>query len=291
MKDTNIHEAFNKKIQEAAILHAEQKFESPDFDFKAFEKEYRKGRKKHVIRIAGIAVAAFAAFGACFGAGVKVSPVFAETVSEIPVLRVFAEIFTAEERYEENSVYAVDVKIPAVEGLEDKVLQDKINSLVQTEIDSVVKETKAQMKEDKELWISTGGKEEDYMTREILVDYEVYCLTEDYISFSVFKTETSASAYFDYYYYNYDIEAGEKLTLEDILGEDWQAVANAQISEGIMERSKEKDAEFFEGEDGFTGITEEQNFYVNAKGNPVVVFNKYEIAPGYMGMQEFEVVK
>ena len=30
-------------------------------------------------------------------------------------------------------------------------------------------------------------------------------------------------------------------------------------------------------------LEENQSFYINEKGNPVIVFNKYEIAPGFMG--------
>ena len=289
MKNTNIHEAFNKKLQEAAKLHAEKKFESPDFDFNTFEKEYKKSRKKQAARIMGIVVVVAMIFGICFGTGVNTSDAFAETVSEIPVLSGLAKIFTIEERHEENSVYAVDVKIPAVEGLEDKALEERINALVQTEIDQVVAETKENMKADKEKWLRLGGKEEEYIHREIMVDYEVYTITEDILSFAVFKTETAASGYFDYIYYNYDLKTGEELTIKDLLGEDWQAIANAQIMAEIEERSKVEGADFNDGEDGFTGVTEEQAFYVNAKGNPVIVFNKYEIAPGYMGVQEFEV--
>ena len=47
---------------------------------------------------------------------------------------------------------------------------------------------------------------------------------------------------------------------------------------------------YFEpGEGGFESIDEDQTFYLNQAGNAVVVFEKYEIAPGYMGMQEFEI--
>ena len=36
-------------------------------------------------------------------------------------------------------------------------------------------------------------------------------------------------------------------------------------------------------------IRPDQPFYINHAGNPVIVFEKYEIAPGYMGAPEFEV--
>lgn len=291
MKDKKVQDAFKKRLQEAAVLHAEKEFESPEFDFDKFENKYKKIRKKKAVRTMGIAVAAISIFSLGLGVGVNANPVFAETVSGIPVLREIAEIFTIEEQHEENSVYATDVKIPAIEGIAEKKLQDKINDLVKTQIDSAVEETKAEMQAEKEMWLRLGGKEEDYMVQEIIIDYEVYSLTEKYVSFAVFKTETSASAYSVHSYYNYDLETGEALTLEAILGKDYETIANEQVLAGIAERSKEKDAYFFEGEEGFNGVTKDQAFYINEAGNPVIVFNKYEIAPGYMGVQEFEIVR
>ncbi len=42
-------------------------------------------------------------------------------------------------------------------------------------------------------------------------------------------------------------------------------------------------------EDGFYEISEEANFYVNESGKLVVVFDEYEVAPGYMGTVSFEI--
>lgn len=39
----------------------------------------------------------------------------------------------------------------------------------------------------------------------------------------------------------------------------------------------------------FTGISENTKFYMNEAGNPVIVFDKYEIAPGSAGAVEFEI--
>ena len=49
------------------------------------------------------------------------------------------------------------------------------------------------------------------------------------------------------------------------------------------------EADFFHDQFGFTSISEDQLFYLNENGEPVVVFEKYAIAPGYMGMPEFTV--
>jgi len=39
------------------------------------------------------------------------------------------------------------------------------------------------------------------------------------------------------------------------------------------------------------GINENTKFYMNEAGNPVIVFEKYEIAPGAAGQQEFQIEK
>ena len=43
------------------------------------------------------------------------------------------------------------------------------------------------------------------------------------------------------------------------------------------------------GIEGFTTVSKDTKFYLNEEGNPVIVFDEYEIAPGYMGMPEFEI--
>ena len=45
-----------------------------------------------------------------------------------------------------------------------------------------------------------------------------------------------------------------------------------------------------DGIEGFTTVDENTKFYLNEKGNPVVVFAPYEIAPGAFGAQEFEII-
>ena len=42
--------------------------------------------------------------------------------------------------------------------------------------------------------------------------------------------------------------------------------------------------------DGFKMVDENTNFYINADGNPVC-FEKYEVSPGFMGVQEFAIEK
>ena len=42
---------------------------------------------------------------------------------------------------------------------------------------------------------------------------------------------------------------------------------------------------------GFQAVTPENNFYLNEKDELVIVFDEYEVAPGFMGVIEFTVPK
>ncbi|QIB69639.1 DUF3298 and DUF4163 domain-containing protein [Aminipila butyrica] len=251
--------------------------------------------KKMKRRVISAAAAMVVVVGG-FGLGVNTSKAFADTVSDIPVLSSLAKVFTVERIHEENDTYVADLNIPGIEGLKDKALQQRINNLVRQQVTAAVEETKAMMEENKKAYLETGGTEEDYMKREISVDYNVQCLNDKVLSFSVYKTETLASAYFDMFYYNYDLETGKELTLKDLLGDDYKDIANKQIKEQIAERAKEPGAMYWDTmedmeADAFKTIADDQQFYINQAGKPVIVFNKYEIAPGYMGIQEFEIQK
>lgn len=250
-----------------------------------------KSKKPYWKKIVAIA-AAITIFVGAFGVGVSTNEAFAASMENVPILGALVRIFTAEEIHETNDVSTVDIKIPEIDGLKDKDLQEQINKDVQNDMNKAVEETKVVLEEYKQARIETGTKEEDIVLPELVADYDVKCNSKDYISFKIWVTQDFASAYYQEFYYNYDLNKNSKVTLEDLLGKDYVSVANEQISEEIAERSKDENNVYFgENDGGFESITEDQTFYVNENGNPVIIFNKYEIAPGYMGMPEFEIKK
>lgn len=277
-------------VQDARIRAEEERKEVAGGAEKRTNRGTRKAPWKKLIATA----AAIALFFVAFGVGVNKNEAFADSLSGIPILGSLVKVFTAQEVKKLEDSVVIDMKIPGIEGLKDKALQDKINKEVYEKFNLAVEESKKQILEDKKIWLETGGNEEDYTPMEIQVDYEVKALTPDTLSFLVWKTQTNASAYFEIAYYNYDLVKSKELTLQDLLGPDYISIANQQIAAEIAERSKDENNTYWDGSnniEGFTTIASDQNFYVNEKGNAVIVFNKYEIAPGYMGMQEFEILR
>ncbi len=224
---------------------------------------------------------------------INVNPSFAMSISEIPILGDIAKVFTVKEYRVEDKEKLINAKIPAIENTGNTELEKRINYEIMLKMDEILKEAEQRAAEYKEAVIETGGKEEDYQPINIQIDYEVGYSSEKIVSFVILKSETLASAYTERFFYNIDIETGKKLNLRDVLGNDYKKIVDETIYKEIEERSKNPDNVYFtKDEYGFSGIENEyQNFYINSEGKVVIVFEKYEIAPGYMGAQEFVIDK
>jgi hypothetical protein len=148
--------------------------------------------------------------------------------------------------------------------------------------------------EAKQLYLENGGKEDEYMIPEINIDYRLHCNNGSAVSFVLIKSETHASYYEEQYYYNIDLETGKELSLRDLLGPNYKELVRQLVRQQIEERrEKDPDAYFYSEEElALFGMTlDDPGFYLNEQGNVVVVYPKYEIAPGYMGIQEFEITQ
>ena len=252
----------------------------------------RTGDRRHIRRRAfRRTLATAAACCACFVLLVNASPNFAHAVEGVPVLGRLARIFTAEQYTVDDRDHLIDVRLPALELESHTDLEQRINTEIQARINALLDEAEERARQAREAYVATGGQEEEFIPIIINVDYEIKCQNSQYLSFLITETETLASAYTQTYTYNIDLEAGREITPRDILGPDYMEIANAAVRAGIAQRSLDPDNVYFTAEKGgFQSIADDQRFYINQKGNPVVVFDKYEIAPGYMGTQEFEIV-
>jgi len=246
----------------------------------------KRNRKKRWIAVAAAL--------ALFVTPLNVSQAFADTMAEIPVIGVLAKVLTFRSYQVENKDIVAEVTIPEVTELTSEAYEDQINGLIQAKVDVMFENAKREAEGYKEAYLATGGTEEAYEARKVRakVDYQVFSKTEDVLSFSVYSWVTVAAAYEDHAYYNLDLRNNRELTLEDLLGEDYVTVATDRVK-GQMETQSEKEGITFweETMKPEWQIPEDISFYINESGNPVLVFEKYEIAAGAFGRLEYEIEK
>lgn len=248
------------------------------------------GRFRRVVR--GMEAMA-AAVCILFTAALNTSPVFAKEAGQLPVIGNLARILTFRSYETEKDDIEVSVEIPTIEMIAEDtgVTVDEINQEILDRCNQYADEALRRAEEYRTAFLETGGTLEEWAEHriKITVDYEIMQQSNDYLSFVVRGTENWTSAYSESRYYNLNLKTGEMVTLKDLLGSDYVELANESIRGQIAERQKRGETFFTVEEGGFTGISEDVKFYINEKNRPVIVFGKYEIAPGSSGEIEFEI--
>ncbi len=253
---------------------------------------YGEKRKKHRMVFVKRGMMAAAVAVALFTAGVNTSEVFARELQNVPVLGTMARIFTFRSYESETEDFKISVDVPGIEmiseelsGLEDSV-NEEIHMFCQQYADAAIERAE----DYRQAFLDTGGTEEEWEAHHIAIKvwYEVKSQTDRYLSLAVMGSENWSSAYSETKFYNFDQEAGKWITLEDILGEDYARIAEQSVRQQIKQRECEEGMEYWTDE--WEGIGEDTRFYMNSVGNPVIVFEQYEIAPGSAGEPEFEIV-
>ena len=86
------------------------------------------------------------------------------------------------------------------------------------------------------------------------------------------------------------------VALKDLFeeGTDYQTLISENIKQQMKEQMEQDDSKSYYLETdteewNFQKIAQDVDFYVNDSGRLVIVFDEYEVAPGYMGVVSFEI--
>lgn len=245
-----------------------------------------KGKYWHVPAVAATcAVILFAVF--------SFNPAIAQSMEDIPLLSNISRVFTVQTWFQQDESGTLQVTQPALRS--DSALAQSINVQIEHIVSQHTAEAEQLLAEYKEAFLATGGTEKEWAEHDLhaKIDYQIMLQNTQYLSFVLTSVEDWSNAYTQVYYYNIDLKTNKIVTLEDLLGENYLQIANESIKQQMKERmAADKDITYFSSDmDGFTTIDENTNFYMNEAGNPVIVFARYEVAPGFMGEQEFEIVR
>ena len=216
-----------------------------------------------------------------FGIAVNASPVVAQAMDGIPVIGSIARVVTIRNYNEStNNGMMADIGVPQIDG----------NVAANADMDAYAKELISRY--EKEVVAQLGQEEGHYALES---SYEVVSDNDKYVSIRINTVETMASGAEFVKIFTVDKATGQTVSLKDFLNSPEKLEA---VSQNIKDQMAAQMAEdegkvyFTEGEPGgFTGLTGDENFYLNEAGELVIVFGEYEVAPGYMGTVSFTIPK
>ena len=213
------------------------------------------------------------------------SEVYAKNLEKIPVIGDIVRVVTIRNYFYSDQNHEMDIEVPKVE-LEQNEAADYINKEVEELTSSLVERFKSDLEE-----IGDNGHSSVYMNYEILTN------TDDWFTLKIKVNEAAGSGNTYYKYYHVDKKKDTIVELKDLfLIEDFSTVLEEEMKRQarlIMSQDSNKvfwiDNVGF-GED-FLTLDGNHNFYWNELDELVIVFDKYEIAPGSMGTPEFAISK
>lgn len=289
----------NKDFQKAKQIYDSVKIPSQlsyeiDKPFQAESKKSSIWIRRTLQVCSSLCVACF-----LFAVLVNVNPTFAKSMENIPVLSNIVKWLQIREIHEENELDVIDAQIPNIANTGNSDFEQKINNKINEKIEEILQVAREDAQEAKNT-LMKYDENHVFEPIRINISYEIKCQENEILSFIITQTQSDnmhANVHVQKFMYNIDLKQNKELTLEDLLGEDYQNIVNQQIQSQMEEIEEKGEGDFFEPEDfpylehggWFEGITQDQKFYINEKGNVVIVFDRYEIAPGYMGMPEFEI--
>ncbi len=234
------------------------------------------------------AVAAILAAVLCTGvfAAVNISKEAAQTLYKIPVIGNIARVMTVKEYKSDSGNFSADIKQPEIDASNSEAAK-KVNKLAKDYTDEIIK-----MYEDDK---AASNGEGNY---NVTTDYDVVIDNDNYFTLKISTVVAMGGSNSFEKYYTIDKKTDKLITLSDLFEKDfdYKTYIYNEIVKQMKENMKADDSiTYFLPENfpsdpfAFTKITGDENFYVNDRGNIVICFNKYDVAPGYMGLVSFEI--
>ncbi len=260
----------------------------------AYERSGRDGERRPkrkaavwITRAAGAVVAAMLVVTVLANTNADV----AYAMEKIPVLGAFVKVVTFRSYERKDNNMEADIKAPEirVENSEGEVLEETTEDL-NRKIQEYTDELIAMYEADVE---AAGGEGHE----SVELDYSVVTDNDKLFSIRFNQLIIMASGSESIRIYHVDKATGKVITLEGLFrdGADYVKAISENIKEQMKARMVEDENKIYWVDNvdmpelNFQQIREDATFYVNETGRLVIVFDEYEVAPGYMGYQEFEI--
>lgn len=247
----------------------------PSYIEEAQTQVQEKKSKKPSLRIALVASFLF-----LFIALPNTSPALARTLHDIPLLGQVFEVVTLHKVEETNQLTTIKSETPKIVNETNHTAVEEVNTSAKDYTDQL---------------LDVFNSEHDGDPSHLSITHKIITNNDTWFSLAIYSLEIGASGAEKNKYYNIDKVTGEHVTFGTFFSDF--ASAKKAINTYIIETMEAKmandeDITYFiapKDDTGFSTVTEKQNFYLNDEGVLIVSFDEYDVAPGYMGIVEFEI--
>lgn len=255
-----------------------------------FTKNHNSGKTisfpGYIARIAGVAVAAMLVITVMANSGESI----AYAMNGVPFLGAIARVVTFREYSHSQNNMEATVKVPAVsvehtDGTPLDETTTELNQQIEAYTSQIISAYEADV-------AAMGGEGPESLT----LDYEIVTDNDRLFTLRFDETILMAGSMRSVNIYNLDKTTGKLISLKDLFteGSDYVTVISDSIKEQMhAQMEADENISYFYESDmpdvDFTEISEGENFYISEDGTLTLVFDKYEVAPGYMGIVEFQI--
>lgn len=211
----------------------------------------------------------------------------AYAMGKIPVVGAITRVvtFRTYEKAQEN--YEAKIEVPKVEPESGSGMSQAASEINQS-VEDYTSRLIAQFEQDEK-------DEEGKGHRALYSDYQVVTDNDKLFTLRINVDEIMASSSGSVKIYNVDKKTDKIITLKDLFpaGTDYVKILSDAARQQMKKNMAEDENKMYFLDDGmgsdFESIKPDQNFYINAAGHLVLVFDEYEVAPGAMGVVEIEI--
>lgn len=223
-----------------------------------------------------------------FVGAANLSPTFAKSLSDIPVLNTLAKVVSFRQFDYHEDTYEATIDTPVLEGLVDKNLEATLNEKYLEENKKLFEQFEKEVADMKSF--EQGGH--------LGVDsgFEVKTNNDQILSIARYVVNTVGSSSTTMTYDTIDKQNEMLITLPSLFKDDsYIEVISGNIKDQMRTKREINPnlVYWIAGEpdaiDGFDRILADQPFYITDQGKLVISFDKYMVGPGSMGIQEFEI--
>jgi hypothetical protein len=246
------------------------------------KEQEKKMKRKNIINKSVIAAAVA---GVVFVGSINLSSEISYALSEVPVLGSIVRVLTFKTFELKDNNFDAELKTPAIEGLDSKLeamLNEKYLDENQKLYDDFMKEIDELKKAD---------MDEAHMG--IASGYEVKTDTDKLLVIGRYVVNTVGSSSTTIKYDTIDKQNKLLITLPSLFKDEaYIEIISENIKTQMKEQMKDENNVYWledemMGDENFSKIDKNQSFYITKDNQLVIAFDKYEVAPGYMGNPEF----